>query len=110
MVEQTFYIKKDRLTELKSFIRLYLPTTRFKQNPYVFGNDWCIMLSMEVQDSNKLNELFNKWYDLDNYKSPKKSFWKRMINVFALSSVLSIFDNDAHNIVSKKGEEIMKNI
>ena len=76
MVEQTFNIKTHRLTELKSFIRTNLPTARFKCNPYEIGdNSTCVALSLEVNDANKLNELFNKWYDIDNPKKIKKRFF-----------------------------------
>ena len=38
---------------------------------------------MEVEDGNKLNELFNKWYDEDNPpKITNKSIWKQMVSVF----------------------------
>lgn len=78
MVTNNFSIKIDRLDELKKFIRDYLPTARFISNPFIMGNYYAISLSMNVDDSNKLNELFNKWYDIDNYKEPKKGFLKRI--------------------------------
>ena len=73
-MRQTFYIKKDRLNELKSFIRDYLPETRFYHNPLDSGNDFWICLTMPVEEGNKLNELFNKWYDIDNPKPSNKKF------------------------------------
>jgi len=82
MIRQTSYIKKDRLVELQSFIRDYLPTARFVHNPIETGDNLCICLDMEVQDANKLNELFNKWYDIDNPKIPNKSFCKRLVSIF----------------------------
>lgn len=82
MVRNTFYIKKSRVLELKSFIKAYLPTARFVHNPYNVGGETCICLDMEVSDANKLNELFNKWYDIDHPKQLKKSFWKRLVTFF----------------------------
>lgn len=79
----SFYIVENRLTELKSFIRDFTPTVRFKHNPLKEGDKWFIAITMEVEDSNKLNELFNKWDNEDTpIKSPKKTIWKRIISVF----------------------------
>ena len=78
----TSYIKKDRLKELKSFIRSYLPTVRFVHNPLDAGNDLCICIDLEANDANKLNELFNKWHEIDNPKKPNKSFKKRLLSFF----------------------------
>lgn len=79
----SFYIAENRLDELKSFIRSFTPTVRFKHNPLKGGNQWFIALTMEVEDGNKLNELFNKWHDEDNpLKRPNKSIWKWMLSVF----------------------------
>jgi hypothetical protein len=36
----SFYIKEDRLGELKSFIREFTPTVRFKHNPLKQGDKW----------------------------------------------------------------------
>lgn len=78
----SFYIAENRLEELKSFIRAFTPTVRFKHNPLKEGNQWFISLTMEVEDSNKLNELFNKWHNEDNPpKSPNKSIWKRILSI-----------------------------
>jgi len=79
----SFYISENRLDELKSFIRVFTPTVRFKHNPLKEGNKWFIALTMEVEDGNKLNELFERWDNEDNPpKSPNKSIWKRMVSVF----------------------------
>ena len=79
----SFYIAENRLDELKSFIRAELPTARFKHNPLKEGDKWFIGLTMEVEDSNKLNLLHNKWHDEDNPpKSTNKSIWKRILSVF----------------------------
>lgn len=59
----SFHIAENRLDELKSFIRAFTPTVRFKHNPLKEGNQWFIALTMEVEDSSKLNELFSKWHD-----------------------------------------------
>ena len=82
-MHRSFYIAENRLEELKSFIRAFTPTVRFKHNPLKEGNQWFIALTMEEADSNKLNELFNKWHNEDNQpKSPNKIIWKRMLSVF----------------------------
>ena len=76
----SFYIEENRLNELKSFIRSELPSTRFKHNPLKEGNKLFIALNMEVEDSNKLNLLLNKWNNEDNpSKSPNKSIFNRII-------------------------------
>lgn len=62
----SFYIVENRLDELKSFIKTFTPTVRFKHNPLKEGNQWFIALTMEVDDGNKLNELFEKWHNEDN--------------------------------------------
>lgn len=77
----SFYIAENRLDELKSFIRTFTPSVRFKHNPLKEGNEWFIALTMEVVDGNKLNELFNKWHTQDNPPKPtNKSIWKRMFS------------------------------
>lgn len=73
----SFYIKENRLDELKSFIREFTPTVRFKHNPLKQGDKWFIALTMEVEDGNKLNQLFNKW-DEDNPIIEKVSLWERI--------------------------------
>ncbi len=79
----SFYIKEHRLNELKTFIRSFTPTVRFKHNPLKEGNQWFIALTMEVEDGNKLNELFNKWDEEDNPPKPiKKSIFEKIINIF----------------------------
>lgn len=62
----SFYIAENRLDELKHFIRAFTPTVRFKHNPFKEGNKLFIALTMEVEDGNKLNELFEKWHNEDN--------------------------------------------
>jgi hypothetical protein len=74
----SFYIKENRLDELKSFIREFTPTVRFKHNPLKEGDKWFIALTMEVEDGNKLNQLFNKWDDEDNPIIEKVSLWERI--------------------------------
>lgn len=74
----SFYIKEDRLGELKSFIREFTPTVRFKHNPLKQGDKWFIALTMEVEDGNKLNQLFIKWDEQDNPIIEKVSLWKRI--------------------------------
>lgn len=79
----SFYIEENRLDELKSFIKTSTQTVRFKHNPLKEGNKWFIALTMEVEDGNKLNELFEKWHNEDNPpKSVNKSMWKRMFGIF----------------------------
>lgn len=79
----SFYVTENRLDELKSFIKNSTPSARFNHNPLKEGNKWFISLNIEVNDSNKLNKLFNKWYEEDNPPKIKtKSIWKRMFNIF----------------------------
>lgn len=79
----SFYITENRLDELKSFIRNFTPTVRFEHNPLKESNKWFISLTMEVEDCNKLNELFNKWHSEDNPpKRPNKSILKRILGFF----------------------------
>lgn len=77
-----FNITENRLDELKAFIRNNTPTVRFLQNPILIGKKWMISLSMETEDSNKLDDLFWKWYYEDNPKINKTTFWNRLINLF----------------------------
>ena len=37
-----------------------------------------------------------------------KQYLELLKNAFALNSIMTIFDNDAHRIVSKKGETILR--
>lgn len=79
----SFYVTENRLDELKSFIRAFTSTVRFKHNPLKQGNKWFIALTMEVEDSNKLNELFNKWHNEDNpFKTSNKSIRKWVFSIF----------------------------
>lgn len=81
----SFYIAENRLGEFKSFIRTYTPTVRFKHNPLKEGKQWFIALTMEVEDGNKLNELFNKWYNEDNMSErPNENIWKRILSIFKI--------------------------
>lgn len=74
----SFNITESRLDELKLFIKTNLPTARFVHNPLKEGNKYFIALTMESADSNKLNELQNKWYDEDHPIIIKKSFWNKI--------------------------------
>ncbi len=69
----SFYIKENRLDELKKFIRTKTHSVRFKHNPLKEGDKFFISLTMDVEDGNILNELFNKWYDIDNPPNPPKT-------------------------------------
>lgn len=72
MITDLFYVKNDNRANLvKQFIRANMPTARFLQNPYRFNDGkWMFHISYEVKDVNKLNPLFNKWYEED--KKPIK--------------------------------------
>ena len=37
-----------------------------------------------------------------------KQYLELLKNAFALNSIIAIFDNDAHRIVSKRGEAILR--
>lgn len=79
-MEQHFSIKKTRYYELRTFIKNHLPTVRFKSNPFEINDELQIHLEMDVNDGNKLNELFNKWYDKDHPKNINNSFWSKIFN------------------------------
>ena len=74
----SFYLTEKRIPELKTFIK-QLPSARFKHNPLKQGNQFLISLEMDMDDSNKLSLLQNKWYDEDNKPEPTKGFWKRIL-------------------------------
>lgn len=78
---QSFSIKEERLAELKIFIKDFLPSVRYVQNPYKMSKLWFVAMTIDVEDSNKLNELFNKWYDEDKIKPVKNSIWKRIFSI-----------------------------
>jgi len=69
----SFYVKEERLPELKSFIRNELLTARFESNPQKHGDKWFIVLTMEVEDGNKLSQFKDKWYKEDNTPKLKKN-------------------------------------
>ncbi len=77
----SFHINNNRLDELKSFIRDNTPSVRFEHNPLKSGEKWFIALTMEVEDSNKMNDLFNKWYDIDNPKINKKTLREKLLSI-----------------------------
>ncbi len=77
-MEQDFIVMEERLEECKAFIRS-LPSARFKHNPIRVGSIYHISVSMNVQDGNKLNELFEKWYNEDNPIVPKKNVFKNLL-------------------------------
>ena len=78
----SFYIKENRLDELKSFICKSMPSARFIYNPAKVGNQYHIKLSLDVSDGNKLNILQNKWHDEDNPKIVKITIFKKIFNYF----------------------------
>ena len=55
-------------------------------NPTQFGDSFYVSLSMDVEDGNKLQELFEKWYAEDYPETPtEKSIWKKFTELFDLS-------------------------
>jgi hypothetical protein len=77
-----FYIEENRLDECKIFIRS-LTTARFNHNPIKVGKKYNINLTLDVEDGNKLSQLFEKWYEEDKPKErPNKNIWKRIVSVF----------------------------
>tara|TARA_R110002050_G_scaffold79261_13_gene169499 strand:- start:3745 stop:3909 length:165 start_codon:yes stop_codon:yes gene_type:complete len=42
------------------------------------------------------------------YKAYLKQYLELLKNAFALNSIMAIFDDDAHRIVSKRGESILR--
>lgn len=78
-----FYIKPERYSELKKFIRENTPSVRFICNPYKHLKEMAISIEMKVEDGNKLNELFNKWHDEDNPKPlPRENIFLRTTSFF----------------------------
>ena len=85
MIKQYFNVKgKDRLIELQKFIKSNMKTCRFNNNPlsdYSENSDkYWINISYDSEDQNKLNVLQNKWYEIDNPKIVKKSFFSRLFS------------------------------
>ena len=81
-MKASFYLRADRLSELISFIREFTPSVRFEHNPIKGNGNYYITLDMKIEDSNKLTELQNKWYDEDNkvVEVEKKSTWVKLIS------------------------------
>lgn len=78
MIEISCYVDEKRFDEYKAFIRT-LPSVRFISNPYKTGNRYRINISLTSEDSNRLSEKENEWYQLDNPKPiKKKSFIKKL--------------------------------
>ncbi len=81
MVGEIFYVKKERLEEVKKFIREQMPSCRFRSNPYSYdGENYEINITYEIEDMNKLSKLQNKYYEEDNPKIIKPSLFKRILN------------------------------
>jgi len=70
-----FYIKENRLRELKTFIGEFTPTVRFNHNPIKIDNEFNVSITMSVEDGNKLNKLRAKWYYEDNPVKTKNNIW-----------------------------------
>jgi hypothetical protein len=93
-MESRFYIKENRLDEFKTFIRTNTSTVRFLHNPLKEGNQYYIAISLDVKESGKLNELFQKWHIEDNPPKPiKQSFWSLLSNSIGLSALKSFFNH-----------------
>lgn len=75
----TFYIPENKLIELKIFIRDNLKTLRFLQNPYKIGDEYGISIEISIEDYNKLAELRNSWYIINNKKI---NFWNKLKQIF----------------------------
>ena len=85
----SFYIDTNRLTELKTFIRNFTPSARFKHNPLKQGSKFFIALDLEVEDGNKMNNLFLKWDKEDNPPEiKKKSSFSKLLSVFKIKKSL----------------------
>jgi hypothetical protein len=82
MVTRSFYLKKERLGEFKQFIRTQTSSVRFVCNPYLEGDKYYVKISSDIKDSNKLNELFEKYYIEDNPKPIKKESFIDKIKKF----------------------------
>jgi hypothetical protein len=76
-----FYVEENRVDECKKFIRT-LSSTRFNQNPIKVGNKYNINITLTSDDNDKLNTLFDKWYQEDNKKeTPRNNIFKRIFNI-----------------------------
>lgn len=66
MIEDTFYVERERLKELKVYIKTHLASATYLQNPRWTGSEYEVRLALDVDDANKLNKLFEEWHGIDN--------------------------------------------
>jgi len=81
MITESFYVKASRLQECKDFIRT-LSSVRFVHNPILEFDEFFIKITLEAEDANKLNVLFNKWYNEDHPKIEKISLLNKIKSIF----------------------------
>ena len=73
---------EKRLIELKELIRTSTKTVRFNYNPTKYGNGYNVSLILDVSESSLINNLQNKWFEEDNPKLLKKTFFEIIKSVF----------------------------
>ena len=93
----SFTVKSIRLEECKAFIRS-LPSARFDHNPYKIFDNYQITVSMDSEDGNKMNVLFNKWHEEDKPIVKPVSRWKRF-SIFIFGEDTDDYSNKSDNDV-----------
>jgi len=83
MVTETFKVNnKQRFGELQNFLETNMPTAQLKGTPVKNSETYDIAISYEMCDIEKLEELHNKWYQLDHTAPKKASVWQRFLPLF----------------------------
>lgn len=78
MIKELFFVKgNQRMNIVKDFIRKNMKTARFIQNPYYYEHkdEFSVYISYDIEDINKLNDLLNEFYEIDNPKITSKENW-----------------------------------
>lgn len=82
-----FYLPKEKLPELKEFMKANLPSAKFAHEPYFEEtgcnkNKFFITIDLTLEDSNILKTLHQKWHDEDYPSEKCEGFFKRIFNFF----------------------------
>lgn len=81
MVQESFYLKLSRLTELKEYVAENMPSCKLPNSYYAINGSVYITITYEIEDMNKMSELHNKWYTIDNpTQIPKLTFLQKIKN------------------------------
>ena len=79
-------LNKERLVELQQCMKTHIPSARFIRTAEWYDGSFDVEYSYDGlnKDENKaLNELYNKWYEIDNPPEPEKaSIFNRMLSWF----------------------------